>query len=259
MIDGSYRRADTAVLSQWGRGTAGLVVLVAVALAVLEVQWVDGPSTTFLLGTAVTVGVVGTVLLGTVVRARHAAGNQPFTLATWVTVTRGAAVAVLAGFVLASAPPVSDGGPIGWLPVGLFAVAAGLDAIDGPIARATDAETELGARLDVEMDGLVVLVGTLVAVGENALPAAFLAVAVARHAFVAGTWLRARRGRPVRELPPNGFRRPLGALAMVAVAVALVPIVDPSVSRLVGTAVAVPFLLNFTWDWLAVTGRVSPD
>ncbi|SDQ92447.1 CDP-alcohol phosphatidyltransferase family protein [Natronobacterium texcoconense] len=255
MSDGLRYRPDVATLSQWGRGTAGLVFLVAATLFVLEFLWIDGPPVAFLFAVGVAVGFEGVVFLQTVARARRTAGKQPFTLATWVTVTRGVPVAILAGFVLV--PPPSTGGAIAWLPVALFALAAGLDAVDGLVARATGAVTELGSRLDVEMDGLVVLVGTLVGLSSGSLPLAFLAVALARYLFVAGIWWRKRRGRRVLELPPNRFRRPLGALAMLTVAIALLPVVDPWLSRIVALVVVLPFVLNFWWDWLAVTGRVS--
>lgn len=248
MIDGSIRRVRRTT-PQWGRATFACAIAAATALLALEATWPGGPTTAFLAVVAVVVALESAVF----VRTTDRTNPQPLTLATWVTLSRGGAVAVLAGFVLVPSPPAAAA----WVPATLFALAAGLDAVDGFVARSTDSTTALGARLDVAMDGLVVLVGSLVAVAGGAAPLAFLAVGAARYLFVLGTWWRERRGRPVLELPPNWFRRPLGALAMVAVWIALLPIPGPTVSYTVATVVMVPFLVNFYWDWLAVTGRVG--
>ncbi|ELY86506.1 CDP-alcohol phosphatidyltransferase [Natrialba hulunbeirensis JCM 10989] len=186
-----------------------------------------------------------------------------------MTVARGAAVAGLggfAGFAAAAAggleatswtTATGPGAGLQWAPAILFAVAALLDAVDGWLARRTDSVTDLGARLDLEMDGLVVLVGATVGVLAGVLPLVFLAVAGARYVFVAGLWWRARCGQPTTELPPSHVRRVLGALAMLAIFVALVPTVDTATSRAFAAVVAVPFLANFGRDWLVAAGHLQ--
>nr|WP_275039627.1 CDP-alcohol phosphatidyltransferase family protein [Natrialba chahannaoensis] len=202
----------------------------------------------------------------------HAGPSEPlFTSATWVTVARGAAVAGIGGFAGLAVAAMgglettswttvtgTDAG-LRWAPALLFAIAALLDAVDGWLARRTDSVTDLGARLDVEIDGLVVLVGAAVGVLAGMLPRLFLAVASARYVFVAGLWWRNRRGHFTAELPPSHTRRALGALAMLAIFVALVPAVDPAISRAFATVVAVPFLANFGRDWLVATGHLQGD
>lgn len=238
---------------QWSRLT---VVTWSVVVAALVGAAVAVPATL----TAGFVAAIGSVLLVQSVLvlrtirfvSRSAEETQPITLATWVTIARGAAVALLAGFAV-----TSPDGAAGWLPAALFLLAAGLDAIDGVMARLTDSVTALGAKLDVEMDGMAVLVGTVVAITDGALPAVFVLVGTARYLFVAGTWLRRRRNRDVGALPPNPVRRPLGALAMIAIWLALLPVPGAALSRPIATAVMVPFLANFCWDWLAVTGRLD--
>ncbi|WP_293032639.1 CDP-alcohol phosphatidyltransferase family protein [Natronococcus sp.] len=237
-------------IPQWGRATAGCVTTALLALFVLEVIWPDGPTIGFLAVVAGVLGLESALLFRTIDRASF----RPLTSATWVTLARGGAVAVLAGFLVVPTPD----GPATWVPAILFALAAGLDAIDGLLARATDSATELGARLDVEMDGLVVLVGSVVAVVADAVPLAFLAVGAARYLFVLGSWWRRRRGRPVLELPPSRVRRPLGALAMATAWLALAPIPGRPISYAVAAVVTVPFLTNFCRDWLAVCGYDVP-
>jgi len=94
-----------------------------------------------------------------------------------ITLFRGWLVVVLAGALVAD-PPAP------WLPVWLFAGAAGLDAVDGAVARRTR-ETVLGGRLDAATDALAVLVGAAVAVVLGALPAWYL--------LAGGVWYAYRR------------------------------------------------------------------
>lgn len=258
MTDDSVRTRHRTPIPQWMRATTGLAVPTVLLSLALSSLWPGELPITFPAAVALVLAAESAIVFHALERDRHGANPRPFTSATWVTVTRGAAVAVLAGFAVAPpASPPSTAIALAWTPAALFAAAALLDAVDGLVARLTDSVTALGARLDVEMDGLVVLVGTVVAAVDGGLPSSFLAVAGARYLFVAGRWWRERRGRPVFELPPNRARRPLGALAMLAVWVALVPVVDESVSRAFATLVLIPFLANFCWDWLAVTGRLD--
>ena len=176
-------------------------------------------------------------------------GPQPFTLPTLVTAVRGAAVAVLAGFVVAGRP----GDLLAWLPALLFAGEALLDAVDGALARATGTTSAFGARLDTEADALALLVGSVVAVRFGAAPVLYLAVGFARYGFVAGLAVRRYRGNPVSDLPERESRRSLAAAQMLVLAAVLVPALEPTLSRLLATAGMVPFLLGFARDWLLVT------
>ncbi len=230
-------------------------------LAVSAVLWLtvgsDGWSgeQRWLFGVGSTVGFLAItgVAWRAIPAARRTDGAEPITLATWVTIGRGSTLVILTGFLLTEAPT----GALAWLPGLLFAVAAGFDAIDGMLARATDTVSELGGRLDVEMDSLAVLFGTLLAVRYGAVPAAFLLVGIARYAFVAGIQYRRRRGLPVFDLDPSTPRRALGGLAMVTLFLALVPMPGSTVTRPLALVVLIPFLGHFLRDWLVVSGRHS--
>jgi len=233
---------------RWSASTLWIGLLVGTAVGVLTVGWETQPSPPFLLG----VGGGLVAVLAAVGWPISQADGQSITAATVVTLSRGAALAVLAGF-LAVGLPASQGV---WLPAVLFGLAAGLDAVDGLIARATNSVSELGGRLDTEMDGLTVLFGTIFVVTADLVPIVFLVVGVARYLFVAGIWLRNRRGLPVEGLPPSQLRRVLGGLAMATIWLALLPVSGPAVSRPVALAVSVPFVLNFCRDRLAVSGQL---
>lgn len=235
------------------RGTAVGAVVVALFVGALEAVWPIGPTADFLLGVLAAFGLFVLVVHRAVDRTGDEGGVEGLTLATGVTILRAGAVATLAGF-LVTAP--TRPGLEAWLPAALFAVAAGLDAVDGRLARLRGSVTELGARLDVEVDSLAVLVGSALAVAGGNAPPIFLSVGLARYVFVAGLRWRKRRGKAVCDLPPSRVRPLLGAAAMVATWIALLPAVGPGPSRLVTTAVMVPFLLNFARDYLAVAGRL---
>ncbi|OVE86250.1 CDP-alcohol phosphatidyltransferase family protein [Natronolimnobius baerhuensis] len=245
------------LLPLWGRVTLGLWLSAAALVLSLAFGLALEDGGTAVISSVWFLALVGFVLVlesGIFVRivseTRRSAGSEPVTLATWVTVTRGAASAVLAGFIVVPRPD----GVLVWAPAILFAAGAALDAVDGLLARRTETTTALGARVDVETDALIVLIGTLVAIAADTVPLAFLAVGLARYLFIFGCWWRRRRGRPVLELPESRLRRPLGALAMGTIWLALLPPVDPALSRTVAFLVLVPFVLNFTRDWIAVAG-----
>ncbi|NGM70954.1 CDP-alcohol phosphatidyltransferase family protein [Natronolimnobius sp. AArcel1] len=239
------------VRSLWGRATLGLWLGAwGLVIALERATAGDIVSAHFLAVVGCTIGLVSGIFFRIVSKTTRTAGLEPVTLATWVTVTRGAAIVVLAGFIVVPSPD----GLLAWLPALLFAVGAALDAVDGLLARRTGTTTMLGAQFDVETDALVVLVGTLVAIATEAVPLAFLAVGIARYLFVFGSWWRRRHGRPVYDLPESRLRRPLGALAMVTIWLALLPPVAPGLSRLIALVVMVPFVLNFARDWVAVAG-----
>ena len=191
--------------------------------------------------------IVGWVMAATTRRA-----DPPrLTAATWVTLARGWALVLFVGIV--ALVPADPG--FGWAALGLFLAATTLDAADGALARRTGTETVLGARLDTEVDALVVLAGTVAAVVLGVVPSVFLLVGVARYAFVAGVALRKRRGRAVYDLEPSRYRKVTGAAIMGTIALALLPAVDPAVSRAVGWVVTGPILAHFLWDYLGVSGR----
>lgn len=231
-------------------GTGGVALL---ALVGSGVAWEGKPTPPFLVGVVVALLVVVAVTHRSLIRARAVDGSQTVTVATWVTVVRGGLVAAFAGFLFTDPP----GGMAAWVPAGLFAGAALLDAVDGAVARRTNAVTEFGGILDTEIDALLVAIGAMTVVVAGTAPILFLAVGVARYAFTTGIRWRRHRGLPVNDLHPSQFRRVTGAVIMATVFLALAPMPGPAVSRPVAWAVSVPVLAHFLWDWLAVSGRLD--
>lgn len=186
-------------------------------------------------------------------RTTHQNGPQPFTFATLITVLRGAAIVLLAGFLITGLPE----GAVAWFPAVLFALGALFDAVDGAMARATDSTSAFGGQLDVEIDALALLLGSLLAVRFGSAPVYFVAVGVSRYVFVLGTAFRQFRGASVRPLPPRQSRRLLGAMMMAVVFVLLTPVMESNVSYWIATIAMIPFIGGFARDWLLITDKTA--
>lgn len=170
-----------------------------------------------------------------------------------VTLTRGALYAATAGFLFV--PPTTA--VVRWAPAACYGTGVVLDFVDGSLARRLDRTTELGAKLDLAFDTLGFLVAPLVAVAWGQLPVAYLSLSAARYVYRAGVGWRTRRGRPVGDLPDSRIRRPLAALQMGFIAVALAPVLPASVVHPLAFVVVTPSLATFARDYLAVTGRLA--
>jgi CDP-diacylglycerol--glycerol-3-phosphate 3-phosphatidyltransferase len=186
------------------------------------------------------------------VRVYHGGLSRPRlareSLPNAVTLFRGTVLVALSAFLVVE-PSTA------WLPAALYALVTLLDAVDGLVARRLDAVSDLGATLDAEYDAVGLAVGPLVAATLGGGPLWFAALGLVRVPFLAHLALRRRQRRPVGELPPSRLRRPLAAAAMVVTVLLLSPAVGPGVGRWLATAVAVPFMLRYAADWLALVRR----
>jgi CDP-diacylglycerol--glycerol-3-phosphate 3-phosphatidyltransferase len=166
---------------------------------------------------------------------------------------RGLLLAALAGFLVLPRPP----GWLGWLPGLLYISAALIDLFDGYAARRMGQVTLLGADLDMGLDGLGMLLASGLAVQYGQTAGWFLLVGLARYLYVAGLWLRQRRGLPIHALPSSNTRRPFAGAMMGFVGMVLLPVFTPPVTQLAAVAFALPLLAGFLRDWLVVSGAVK--
>ncbi|WP_256405846.1 CDP-alcohol phosphatidyltransferase family protein [Haloplanus ruber] len=184
-----------------------------------------------------------------------------------VTTIRGVLYAATAGFL--AVPPSSVAGVLGvtgvgappaairWAPALCYGAGVALDFADGRLARRTDRTTPLGTKLDHAFDTLGFLVAPLVGVAWGRLPVAYLALSAARYVYRAATTWRRWRGRPVGDLPESRVRRPLAALQMAFIAVALTPLFPAVTVHAAALIAVVPSLATFGRDYLVVTGRLG--
>ncbi len=171
-----------------------------------------------------------------------------------LTLYRGLTLALLSGFLFSSWPT----GWLAWLPMLLYTSASVVDYLDGYAARVTNHATALGAQLDMEFDGLGLLLITLLAVGYGQLPLWYLPLGLARYLFLLGLWWRQRRNLPLHEMPPSVHRRIFAGFQMGFMSVVLWPIVPPMGATIAGTLFAAATAVSFLRDWLVVSGRLDP-
>lgn len=147
-----------------------------------------------------------------------------------VTVTRGVLVAGVAALV----PSALDEPAADPLLIGLAVVSLALDAVDGPVARRAGTASAFGARFDMEVDALALLV-LCVPVGEL-LGWWVLAIGVMRYAFVAAGWVLPRLRAP---LPFRRSAKVVAAVQGVVLVVAASGVLpSPVAGALVGAALA---------------------
>lgn len=169
-----------------------------------------------------------------------------------VTLIRGLLYAAAAGFLVVSPSPA-----VRWAPAACYGVGVVLDAADGRLARRTGRTTPLGEKLDHAFDTLGFLVAPLVGVAWGRLPVAYLSLSAARYVYRAGLWWHRRRGRRVGDLPESQVRRPLAALQMAFITVALTPVLPAALVHPASLLVVSPSLATFARDYLSVTGRLD--
>ncbi len=172
-----------------------------------------------------------------------------------VTYWRGFLVACTTGFLLLPRPQ----GVLVWLPGLLFTLGILPDYLDGYLARVAGRSTQLGESLDVAVDGLAVMTGTIMAVLWGQLPTWYLLVGAARYLYLFGLWMRRRLNKPVYALPPSMGRRALAGVQMGFLMVMLWPLFGPPGSTVAAYLFGVPFLINFTRDWLFASGMINYD
>lgn len=176
-------------------------------------------------------------------------------LANHASLLRGVLLAWLAGFLFSPWPE----GRLGWVPAVLYTLAIILDGLDGLLARLTRQVSKLGQRLDIELDGLGILVASMLAMGWGQLPPWYALVALAYYAFTLGQWLRRRRGLAVYPLSPSSIRRPMAGIQMGFISAVLWPILPPALTTVAATLVMMPFLAGFMRDWLVVSGWLDAN
>jgi CDP-diacylglycerol--glycerol-3-phosphate 3-phosphatidyltransferase len=251
----SERSVSTPVLGavrRWSLATLYGCLLAWIAIAVLDAGWAAGPPDGFLVGVVGILAVEFGLLWWLLSPTDPTTEPQTITLATWVTIGRGVPLALLAGFLFVSPPT----GPVAWVPATLFAVASVSDVLDGFIARLTDSVTELGGRLDVEIDSLVIFVGAMIGLIYGSAPPALLVLGTAHYLFTFGCCLRRWLGYPVYDLAESQFRRLVGGMTMVTIWLVLLPVGNRA-GTVLASVLLVPFLVSFVRDWFTVCGHLE--
>lgn len=168
-----------------------------------------------------------------------------------VTLGRTGGVAVFAGLAL---EPQVVAGPAAWTALAAALVLLALDGLDGILARRQGVISPFGARLDMEIDALLILSLSALAFGLGKAGAWILCLGLMRYAFVAAGWAVPALARP---LPPSWWRKAVCVAQVCALSLLLVPMVLPPVSSAIGIAALAALLWSFGIDlaWLIARRR----
>jgi phosphatidylglycerophosphate synthase len=171
---------------------------------------------------------------------------------------------ILAAFVLSLvSQPVAPA--VAWTAVVVSTIAALLDIADGWVARRTGTATAFGARFDMEVDAVLIMVLAAVVWAWDKAGAWVLLSGLLRYGFVAGGWLLPWLRNP---LPPSLRRKTICVVQIVALIVALGPIVMPPLSTFVAAAglltLCYSFAVDTLWLWrdstrMRARGRAFPS
>jgi CDP-diacylglycerol--glycerol-3-phosphate 3-phosphatidyltransferase len=224
--------------------------------------WRSGTASSYANQWLAQTAVIAAYCLGIVWRhmpENHRAGEKSvlptFGWGNWLTIMRGLLMSMMAGFLFIPWPA----GWLGWLPAILYTTADVADFLDGYAASKTNHTTLLGERLDMEFDGLGMLLVSLLAVWYGQLPWWYLLIGLARYFFVFGLWLRKKRGLSNHTMPHSWHRRIFAGFQMGFMSVVLWPIVPAAAATITGTIFALATAASFLRDWLVVIGWLDPQ
>jgi phosphatidylglycerophosphate synthase len=196
---------------------------------------------------ALTVLAMGAVLVLIGLRRHHAFAT--FGPANQVTVVRGALVALLAGLI------GEQGAAISAFAVAAASAVAVLDGVDGAVARRSRMASDFGARFDMEIDALLIMVLAVLAWQFGRTGVWVLASGLLRYAFVvagcAFAWLQ-------HPLPPSQRRKAVAVLQVITLIVTLAPFVPDTIGAAVAGIGLGALVLSFAADVLWLFRRAAP-
>lgn len=182
--------------------TALHLVVVGVALAVAA-AWIARAAAlggNFAAAALLAYGVGAAIVL---LRVRAWHPFPGFGLPNLVTTLRLALTALVAGLAADAAAVAAAGDAWLWMFVGLTLLALALDGVDGWAARRTGIASAFGARYDLEVDALLILLLAIVAWRLDKAGSWVVAIGLLRYGFVAAAW-----AWPWLEAPlPGSYRR----------------------------------------------------
>jgi len=178
--------------------------------------------------------------------ASHAP-HMRFGPANRVTLLRLALVLLLAAAI---GEPLGERRLLTWGAVGIAALAALLDAVAGPLARARGLASTFGASFDMETDALLMLVLCVLVVQLGKAGPWVLAAGLMRYAFVAAARLWPWMARALRA---SRRRQTVCVAQIVGLIVCLGPVVSRPVSNVIAAAGLALLTASFAADtmWLA--------
>lgn len=146
--------------------------------------------------------------------------------------------------------PMAD--PMAWSVLAIAALALALDGLDGGLARVRNLASPFGARFDMEVDALLILLLSLLVWMQDKAGPWVLLIGGVRYAFVAAGWLWPILARP---LPPSFRRKSICVLQGLFLAVLLVPVVASPTSDAIAAVALLLILYSFAVDVMWLIGH----
>jgi phosphatidylglycerophosphate synthase len=189
-------------------------------------------------------GVVAAAIAAAVTAGRRHHPFPRFGAANIVTSVRALLVAAVAGLI---GEPHTDG--VARAAVAIALVATVLDGVDGWLARRTATASSYGARYDLEVDTLLILVLAILTWRYGKAGVWVMLSGLLRYVFVAAGWVFDWMRAP---LAPTFRGKAVCIIQIGGLLIALAPFVPPPLS----TAVAAAALMALVWSFAVDTGRL---
>lgn len=186
-----------------------------------------------------------------IVQARRRLAAAVFGAANQITLGRAALTALLIGLF---GEPAATG--LAWTVLAVAIAVLILDGVDGAVARRRGQESRFGARFDMEVDALLILVLAVLALQFGKAGTWILAAGLLRYAFVAAgavvPWLAA-------PLPPRRRRQVVCVVQIVSLIVCLAPFIPTPWSAIAAALGIAALIWSFAVDvlWLGHNRRRS--
>jgi phosphatidylglycerophosphate synthase len=222
------------------------------ALAAIPVPVFGGAVGTIpaLAGLALFTGLLFAVERGLVAHHPH----PQLGAANRITLFRAAIACLIAARVIEPAPL---GAPERWLLAAIAVAALMLDGADGWAARRQGLSSAFGARFDMEVDALAILVLAIMVVKAHAVPNWVLAIGGMRYFYLAAglAFPLLRRSLPPRPIADRR-RKTIAVIQSVGLTIALVPATSPSWAAAICGAALALLAYSFAADIVIL---LSPD
>ncbi len=179
--------------------------------------------------------------------AIHQPGPR-FGEANQATLLRSGLVCVIGSTLLAGGQTPLDS----WHLVFVIALALILDGVDGYLARKFQLSSAFGARFDMEIDALLLMILSLLVWQTGQAGAWVLAIGLMRYVFVAAGWFFPSLNGP---LGPSFRRKTVCALQGIALFACLLPPLDQTEASLIAASALVSLAISFGLDIKALLLR----
>ncbi len=198
-------------------------------------------------------GVISFGILASIVNI-HWVMHQPgtrFGEANQATLLRSGLVCLIGSTLIAGGQTPE----ISWYLVAMIAMALVLDAVDGFLARRLKLSSAFGARFDMEIDALLLLILSLLVWQTEQAGAWVLAIGLMRYAFVGASWFLPSLNAP---LGPSWRRKFVCALQGIALFACLLPPLDQTKASVIAALALVALTTSFVLDIRALLLRKMP-